>query len=196
MRMAYCCGTCECALFYHSIHSQNPLTLHGGCKVSSQVGFGEAKSPQMILSGGCGAAKPHHNHQRKECARVCDPRAPDFATAMVDTYPSLTPPNRYARIIRTSARRSCSPGMEEIARANQRRYHRYAAEDRPAALDPRMAPLYRSLSVGSTTPSRVVLHHMFSPTVDQWAGLRSMQGIQRFYVQKGWTSEHMTAYIV
>ena len=49
---------------------------------------------------------------------------------------------------------------------------------------------------GSTTPSRVVLHRTFSPTVDQWAGLRSMQGIQRFYVQKGWTSEHMTAYIV
>jgi len=37
----------------------------------------------------------------------------------------------------------------------------------------------------STTPARVVLHHTFSPTVDQWAGMRSIQGIQRFYVQKG-----------
>src|SRR3954464_12675787 len=41
---------------------------------------------------------------------------------------------------------------------------------------------------GPTTPSRVVLHHTFSPTVDQWAGLRSMQGMQRFYAQKGWTA--------
>jgi N-acetylmuramoyl-L-alanine amidase len=41
---------------------------------------------------------------------------------------------------------------------------------------------------GSTTPSRVVLHHTFSPTVQEWAGLRSMQGIQRFYGQKGWTA--------
>jgi hypothetical protein len=41
---------------------------------------------------------------------------------------------------------------------------------------------------GSTTPSRVVLHHTFSPTVEQWDGLRSMQGIQRFYAQKGWTA--------
>ena len=49
---------------------------------------------------------------------------------------------------------------------------------------------------GSTTPARVVLHHTFSPTVDQWAGMRSIQGIQRFYVQKGWTSEHMTAYVM
>src|SRR5829696_7616106 len=41
---------------------------------------------------------------------------------------------------------------------------------------------------GSTTPSRVVLHHTFSPTVSEWLGLRSMQGIQRFYAQKGWTA--------
>jgi hypothetical protein len=41
---------------------------------------------------------------------------------------------------------------------------------------------------GSTTPSLVVLHHTFTPTVAEWAGLRSMQGIQRFYAQKGWTA--------
>src|SRR5215207_8593147 len=41
---------------------------------------------------------------------------------------------------------------------------------------------------GSILPSKVCLHHTFSPTVDQWAGLHSMQGIQRFYAQKGWTA--------
>jgi len=25
---------------------------------------------------------PHHNHQKKECAWVYNPRAPDFATVM------------------------------------------------------------------------------------------------------------------
>jgi hypothetical protein len=29
-------------------------------KSFSQDGFREAKHPQTILSGGCGAAKPHH----------------------------------------------------------------------------------------------------------------------------------------
>jgi hypothetical protein len=41
---------------------------------------------------------------------------------------------------------------------------------------------------GPTAPSRVVLHHTFSPTIEQWAGLRSMLGIQRFYAGKGWTA--------
>jgi hypothetical protein len=41
---------------------------------------------------------------------------------------------------------------------------------------------------GATSPSRVVLHHTFSPTIDQWIGLRSMQGMQRFYAAKGWTA--------
>src|SRR5689334_5984504 len=48
----------------------------------AQVGFGAALPPQMILSGSCGAALPHHNYQKKEPARVTDPRAPDLATAM------------------------------------------------------------------------------------------------------------------
>jgi len=41
---------------------------------------------------------------------------------------------------------------------------------------------------GPIAPSRLVLHHTFIPTVDQWAGLRSMQGMQRFYAGKGWTA--------
>ncbi|HEU5102107.1 MAG TPA: N-acetylmuramoyl-L-alanine amidase [Roseiflexaceae bacterium] len=41
---------------------------------------------------------------------------------------------------------------------------------------------------GSTAPSRVVLHHTVSPTAEQWAGLRSMQGMQRYYAGKGWTA--------
>jgi hypothetical protein len=41
------------------------LWQQGECKVSSRVGFGEASPPRMILPGGCGAALPHHNHQKK-----------------------------------------------------------------------------------------------------------------------------------
>jgi hypothetical protein len=55
----------------------------GWCKVFSQKGFGEAKPPQIILSDGCGAAKPHHNHQKKERARDAVPRAPNVALALV-----------------------------------------------------------------------------------------------------------------
>lgn len=39
---------------------------------------------------------------------------------------------------------------------------------------------------GPVAPSRVVLHHTWVPTAAQWQGLRSMQGIQRFYADKGW----------
>jgi N-acetyl-anhydromuramyl-L-alanine amidase AmpD len=41
---------------------------------------------------------------------------------------------------------------------------------------------------GSTAPSRAVLHHTFIPTVEQWAGQRSMLSMQRFYAAKGWTA--------
>jgi N-acetyl-anhydromuramyl-L-alanine amidase AmpD len=41
---------------------------------------------------------------------------------------------------------------------------------------------------GPVAPSRVVLHHTWRPTASQWAGLRSMQAIQRFYAAKGWTA--------
>src|SRR5688572_8581265 len=36
----------------------------------------------MILSGGCGAAQPHHNHQKKECARDAVSRTPKLALAL------------------------------------------------------------------------------------------------------------------
>src|SRR5262245_11512987 len=38
------------------------FALHGGCKVGSARGA----APRNPFSGGCGAATPHHNHQ-KEC---------------------------------------------------------------------------------------------------------------------------------
>jgi N-acetyl-anhydromuramyl-L-alanine amidase AmpD len=39
---------------------------------------------------------------------------------------------------------------------------------------------------GPLAPSRVVLHHTWRPTVAQWAGVRTMRGMQRFYASKGW----------
>jgi N-acetyl-anhydromuramyl-L-alanine amidase AmpD len=41
---------------------------------------------------------------------------------------------------------------------------------------------------GSLKATKVVLHHTWRPSVQQWAGLRSMQGMQRFYAGKGWNS--------
>ncbi|PMP86917.1 MAG: N-acetylmuramoyl-L-alanine amidase [Roseiflexus castenholzii] len=41
---------------------------------------------------------------------------------------------------------------------------------------------------GQLTPSKVVLHHTWRPTVQQWRGLASMQGMQRYYANKGWAS--------
>lgn len=41
---------------------------------------------------------------------------------------------------------------------------------------------------GSIPPTRVVLHHTWSPRVEQWLGLRSMQGIQRYYNGLGWSA--------
>ncbi len=41
---------------------------------------------------------------------------------------------------------------------------------------------------GQLTPSKVVLHHTWRPTVQQWRGLASMQGMQRYYANKGWPS--------
>ena len=45
-----------------------------------------------------------------------------------------------------------------------------------------------SYTFGAIAPSRVVLHHTAVPTVAQWAGLRSMQGLQRYYAGKGWSA--------
>jgi hypothetical protein len=45
-----------------------------------------------------------------------------------------------------------------------------------------------SYDFGPIAPSQLVLHHTFIPTLSQWAGLRSLQGIQRYYGSKGWTA--------
>ena len=36
--------------------------------------------------------------------------------------------------------------------------------------------------------TKVVLHHTWRPTVAQWSGLKTMQGMQNYYAGKGWTS--------
>ncbi|KAB8144089.1 N-acetylmuramoyl-L-alanine amidase [Chloroflexia bacterium SDU3-3] len=41
---------------------------------------------------------------------------------------------------------------------------------------------------GRIAPTRVVLHHTYIPTIEQWRGLATMQGMQRFYGAKGWRS--------
>jgi len=43
-------------------------------------------------------------------------------------------------------------------------------------------------SWGNLRPTRLVLHHTYRPTNDQWRGLRSMRGMQRFYAGKGWSA--------
>ncbi len=39
---------------------------------------------------------------------------------------------------------------------------------------------------GSLPVKHVVLHHTWKPNLQQWGGLRSMQGMQKFYAGKGW----------
>lgn len=41
---------------------------------------------------------------------------------------------------------------------------------------------------GTIPPTRLVLHHTYIPNEQQWRGLASMQGMQRFYAGKGWTA--------
>lgn len=41
---------------------------------------------------------------------------------------------------------------------------------------------------GKLPPDRVVLHHTVVPTLDSWAGLRTMKGMQTFYANKGWNA--------
>jgi hypothetical protein len=45
-----------------------------------------------------------------------------------------------------------------------------------------------SYQFGPVMPSKVVLHHTWRPTVAQWQGSTSMQGMQRFFATKGWTA--------
>ncbi|HEU5089787.1 MAG TPA: peptidoglycan recognition family protein, partial [Roseiflexaceae bacterium] len=46
----------------------------------------------------------------------------------------------------------------------------------------------RSYQWGTLKPSRLVLHHTYIPNEQQWRGLSSMRGMQRFYAGKGWTA--------
>src|SRR6266496_3390089 len=80
-RKAYC----ALHLFCVSLGSKSPGLMQSlfsggvwGGRVPTPRGY--PAPPQMILSGGCGAAKKHHNHQKKECARDAVPRAPNVAT--------------------------------------------------------------------------------------------------------------------
>lgn len=46
----------------------------------------------------------------------------------------------------------------------------------------------RTYEWGQLRPTRLVLHHTYRPTSEQWQGLRSMRGMQRFYATKGWSA--------
>ena len=50
------------------------------------------------------------------------------------------------------------------------------------------ASYIHNYSWGNLRPARLVLHHTYRPTNDQWQGLRSMRGMQRFYAGKGWSA--------
>lgn len=43
-----------------------------------------------------------------------------------------------------------------------------------------------SYDFGPIAPDRIVLHHTWKPTVDQWAGERSMIAMRKVYEQNGW----------
>jgi hypothetical protein len=45
-----------------------------------------------------------------------------------------------------------------------------------------------SYAFGTIAPTRLVLHHTWSPTQAQWRGLASMRGMQAYYAGMGWTS--------
>lgn len=45
-----------------------------------------------------------------------------------------------------------------------------------------------SYQFGPVMPSKVIVHHTWRPTVAQWQGLRSMQGMQRYFSTMGWTA--------
>jgi hypothetical protein len=45
-----------------------------------------------------------------------------------------------------------------------------------------------SYAFGSIAPTRLVLHHTWSPTEAQWRGLASMRAMQAYYAGLGWTA--------
>lgn len=45
-----------------------------------------------------------------------------------------------------------------------------------------------SYQFGPLPVTKIILHHTWKPTVDQWRGLSTLTGIQKFYGGKGWSS--------
>ena len=45
-----------------------------------------------------------------------------------------------------------------------------------------------SYQFGPVMPSKVIVHHTWRPTVAQWQGLKSMQGMQHYFSTMGWTA--------
>jgi len=41
---------------------------------------------------------------------------------------------------------------------------------------------------GSITPNKIVLHHTWRPTVETWAGERTIDGLKRYYEGLGWSA--------
>jgi hypothetical protein len=46
----------------------------------------------------------------------------------------------------------------------------------------------KTYDFGSIPPDRVVLHHTWKPTIMDWKGKRSIEGMREFYGAKGWTA--------
>ncbi len=52
----------------------------------------------------------------------------------------------------------------------------------------------RTYDFGNIKPDKLVLHHTYKPTLDDWRGARTLEGIQSYYAGLGWTgSPHIFA---
>jgi hypothetical protein len=141
----------------------------------------------------CGFAAPQ---PPERIGRGSQTALPDFATALWLTFlPRKLAAAQSLRIICTGLidhspewrrDRACQPTtLPPVCR------RRSAG----GSLDPRMVAISQLISRFHHL-SCVVLHHMFSPTADQWAGSRSINGgrSERFYVQKWldiWNSDRV-----
>lgn len=45
-----------------------------------------------------------------------------------------------------------------------------------------------SFNFAPLNPTKIVLHHTWRPTVDQWQGQKSINGLKTFYEGKGWSA--------
>jgi hypothetical protein len=72
-------------IVYHNARllSSAPVTQAWRLQSPFQVGFGAAQPPQDSFFGWLPCGKAARQPAKEEIARVADPRAPDFATAMV-----------------------------------------------------------------------------------------------------------------